>query len=94
MGVGTDQYRCIDPTPGLGKTWGPWGCNQFRQDLDFSCTLKAGEGRREMLPCPASSPLDSGGLPPTQAVSILAWEIPWTEEPGRLQSMGLQKSLR
>ena len=48
MGVGTDQYRCIDPTPGLGKTWGPWGCNQFRQDLDFSCTLKAGEGRREM----------------------------------------------
>ena len=23
---------------------------------------------------------------------ILAWEIPWTEEPGRLQSMGLQKS--
>ena len=23
--------------------------------------------------------------------SILAWEIPWTEEPGRLQSMGLQQ---
>ena len=23
---------------------------------------------------------------------ILAWEIPWTEEPVRLQSMGLQKS--
>ena len=23
---------------------------------------------------------------------ILAWEIPWTEEPGGLQSMGLQKS--
>ena len=21
---------------------------------------------------------------------ILAWEIPWTEEPGRLQSVGLQ----
>ena len=21
---------------------------------------------------------------------ILAWKIPWTEEPGRLQSMGLQ----
>ena len=25
--------------------------------------------------------------------SILAWEIPWTEESGRLQSMGLQKVL-
>ena len=24
--------------------------------------------------------------------SILAWRIPWTEEPGRLQSMGLQES--
>ena len=23
--------------------------------------------------------------------SILAWEIPWTEEPGRLQSMGLPR---
>jgi len=24
--------------------------------------------------------------------SILAWEIPWTEEPGELQSMGSQES--
>ena len=24
--------------------------------------------------------------------SILAWDIPWTEEPGGLQSTGLQKS--
>ena len=23
--------------------------------------------------------------------SILAWEIPWTEEPGRLQSLGFQR---
>ena len=23
--------------------------------------------------------------------SILAWEVPWTEEPGRLQSTGSQK---
>ena len=23
--------------------------------------------------------------------SILSWEIPWTEEPGGLQSMGLQR---
>ena len=25
--------------------------------------------------------------------SILAWESPWKDKPGRLQSMGLQKSL-
>ena len=24
--------------------------------------------------------------------SVLAWEIPWTEEPGELGSVGLQKS--
>ena len=24
--------------------------------------------------------------------SILAWRLPWTEEPGGLQSLGLQKS--
>ena len=24
--------------------------------------------------------------------SVLAWRIPWTEEPGRLPSIGLQKS--
>ena len=25
--------------------------------------------------------------------SILAWKIPWTEDPGRLQSMGMSQSL-
>ena len=25
--------------------------------------------------------------------SILVWEIPWTEEPGRIQSMGVSKEL-
>ena len=28
----------------------------------------------------------------TTLSSILTWKIPWTEEPGGLQSMGLQKS--
>ena len=26
--------------------------------------------------------------------SILAWEIPWTEDPGRLHSMGSQESVK
>ena len=26
--------------------------------------------------------------------STLAWKIPWTEEPGRLQSMGLRSQTR
>ena len=33
-------------------------------------------------------PLEKGMV--THA-SILAWEIPWTEEPGGLQSMGSQR---
>ena len=34
-------------------------------------------------------PLEKEMAPPS---SILAWEIPWTEDPGGLQSMGSQKS--
>ena len=34
-------------------------------------------------------PLEKGRATPS---SILTWEIPWTEEPGGLQSMGSQKS--
>ena len=26
--------------------------------------------------------------------SILAWRIPWTDKPGRLQSMGLQSQIQ
>ena len=33
-------------------------------------------------------PLEEGVAIPS---SILAWRIPWTEEPGRLQSMGSQR---
>ena len=35
-------------------------------------------------------PLEKGVAPHS---SILAWRIPWTEESGRLQSMGSQKEL-
>ena len=34
-------------------------------------------------------PLEEGMAPHS---SILAWAIPWIDEPGGLQSMGLQKS--
>ena len=33
-------------------------------------------------------PLEKGMATPS---SLLAWRIPWTEEPGRLQSMGSQR---
>ena len=48
----------------------------------------------------AGDPGDTGSVPGQEGPqeremathsSILAWEIPWTEEPGRLQSMWLQR---
>ena len=37
---------------------------------------------------------DPLGQGPATHSSILAWRIPWTEEPGRLQSSGLKESDR
>ena len=52
------------------------------------------------LPVSAGDTRDRGSIPglgrspgegqPTHS-SILAWRVPWTEEPGRLQSMGSQR---
>ena len=42
-----------------------------------------------VLPLGQEEPLKKGMA---THCSILAWRIPWTEEPGELQSMGLQKS--
>ena len=39
---------------------------------------------------PMSSALQPDSLP-LEPSGILAWRIPWTEEPGGLQSMGLQR---
>ena len=38
---------------------------------------------------PFLGPLEKGMVTPS---SILAWEIPWTEEPGGLQSLGSQSA--
>ena len=40
----------------------------------------------QLLRC--EDPLEKGMA---TSSSILAWRIPWTEEPGRLQSMGSQR---
>ena len=49
----------------------------------------SGNGRdTSLIPESGISPGEGNGT----HYSILAWEIPWTEKPGRLQSMGSQKS--
>ena len=49
--------------------------------------LPASAGDVSLIPGWGRSP---GGGMATHS-SILAWRIPWTEEPGGLQSMGLQR---
>ena len=51
-------------------------------------------------PAKAGGIRDPGSIPPWEDLleeemaihsNILSWRIPWTEEPGRLQSIGLQR---
>ena len=53
--------------------------------------LPAKQESQEMWvqPLGQEDPLEEGMATPS---SILAWKIPWTEEPGGLQSMGLQRA--
>ena len=53
------------------------------------------------LPANAGDAGDAGSIPGSETAlekemvmhsSILAWRIPWKEEPGRLQSKGLQRA--
>ena len=48
--------------------------------------------------CDAGDPVLGGEDPMEEEMgtysSILAWKIPWTEEPGGLQSMGSQSQTR
>ena len=44
---------------------------------------------RDTVSIPGSGRSPRGGH--SNHSSILAWKIPWTKEPGRLQSIGLQR---
>ena len=46
---------------------------------------KAGDA--DSIPGLGRSPGGGNGNP----LTVLAWRIPWTEEPGRLQSIGLKR---
>jgi len=47
-----------------------------------------GFSRQEELPYHPANPLEKEMATHS---SVLAWRIPWMEEPGRLQSTGLQR---
>jgi len=86
--------------PGAGESGGLPSMGSHRVRHDWSDLAAAGgasdkelacQGRRcgfHLWVCSREDPLEQKM---TTHSSILAWRIPWTEEPGRLQSMGLQR---
>ena len=76
MSVKFQLLVCIFLSLILRCTWGFCGASD-RKESDWN----AGDQGRE-------DPLEKGMATPS---SILAWRIPWTEEPGKLQSMGSQR---
>ena len=61
-----------------------WGFSGGSDGKDSACSM----GDLGSIPELGGCPGEGNGNP----LSILAWEIPWTEEPGRLQSLGLQRA--
>ena len=80
----------LSPSPNVSLIWDQ--CQQHCASLwlsgkESSCGFFMWETWVQFLGW--EDPLEEGM---TSQGSILAWRIPWTEEPGGLQSIGLQKS--
>ena len=67
----------------MGTLQGPLGFPASSDSKESACN----EGDLGSIPG-SEEPLEKGMATYS---SILAWRIPWTEEPGGLQSMGLQR---
>ena len=63
--------------------YGELGFPGDSDDKESACN----EGDRGLIPGSGISPGAGHGYP----LSVLAWRIPWTEEPGWLRSMGSQR---
>ena len=87
----TTQEICMKEK--RGRKWSFEKYHTYRIGVLVVKNLSANEGdtgdaRVEgLIPGSGRSPGGGNG----NHSSILAWEIPWTEEPGSLQSMGLQR---
>ena len=62
------------------------GLPPWLSSKEYTCNAGA-KGDAGSIPGLGRSPGGGHGNPP----SILAWRISWTEEPGRLQSIGSQR---
>ena len=62
-----------------------WKIRQYAISVGKESACNAGDPG--WIPGSGRSPGEGNGI----HSSILAWRIPWTEEPGRLQSVGSQE---
>ena len=84
--------------------YGTWGCQELDTTEQLSIqqqSIPGGLVVKKISPCQCGRHgFPSLGLEDTLEKemathsSIFAWDIPWTEEPGGLQSMGSQKTQR
>ena len=85
--------------------YSPWGCKESDMterpnftEKSLLCCMRGASQVVLVVKNPSAKAGDAGSIPglgrPLEKEmathsSILAWEIPWTEEPGELQSLGL-----
>ena len=78
------------------EAWHTWGCkkserlNNSNSDKELACQCRRHK-RLKVRSLGWEDPLEEGTA--TRS-SILAWRIPWTEEPGRLQSIVSQSRIQ
>ena len=82
-------FRALHSSPSTNEHFPAHLCSSFDPALIVSTTLTTRHAMYlfTVYYPPASDTISEKAMAPHS--STLAWKIPWTEEPGRLQSMGL-----
>ena len=88
-------FVCVCKTQGSAKSWGPFTHMEYdcavsahRTKPQLACRIQGALQLRDFQGPRSPCLLSLGEKAMTPHSSTLAWKIPWTEEPGRLQSMG------
>ena len=85
---------CIQVSQGAGKV--DWYSHLFKNFPQFVVFTGGSVSKESAWNAGDLGSVPGSGRSPGKEMathsSILAWRIPWSEEPARLQSMGLQES--
>ena len=95
--LGAECFLGVGEGGTLGLVWPTKPKDAISQQMSFKWDGSVGKKSA----CNAVDAEDSGSIPGSRRfpgkgngnpLQYSCWKIPWTEEPGRLQSIGLQKS--